>query len=38
MDNRNLIKIQNEELNVELTLVVIPMVAEPKVIFKGEKI
>ena len=31
-------KIQNEELNVELTLVVIPMVAEPKVIFKGEKI
>ena len=31
-------KIQDKELDVNLTLVVVPMVAEPKVIFKGKKV
>lgn len=31
-------KIQDKELDVNLTLVVVPMVAEPKVIFKGRKV
>ena len=31
-------KIQDRELDVSLTLVVVPMVAEPKVVFKGKRI
>lgn len=31
-------KIQNDEMDVSLTLVVVPMVAEPKVAFKGKKV
>lgn len=31
-------KIQNREMEVQLTLVVVPMVAEPKVVFKGKKV
>lgn len=30
-------KIRDEELNAELTLTIIPMMAEPKVVFKGKR-